>query len=868
MRKTLLFLLLLCTKLAFGQLRDNFDDGNFTVNPAWKGQSSQFNITNDKKLKTSLSAVSQAVSMCTENVLALNVKWEFSVQLNFDPSTTNLTRIYLIADKEELNGSLKGYFMQIGESGSVDSYDLYKQSGNSITKIIDCPAKNRVNINYLSTKIRVTRDDFGKWEVYSVMGEGSKYTLDGSVIDRTFDRTNWFGVYCKYTASRSEGFSFDDFSVEELAPDLIRPKLLTINVVDEFELEATFSEALVLNSALSMSNYVIKDTQESPILVETTNAPNVFRLHFDKAFESKKYTLSVYNLLDLKGNKILEDNEVSTFFIKPYIAVKGDVVINEIFADPSPTAGMPEEEFVEIWNTTNRYIILTGWKYSDLTSTVAFSADTLKPNELLILTAKTNINHFSRFGRVIGFSSWPSLNNDKDKLSLISDQNKVIDEVFYTQQWYKDVTKSQGGYSLELIDPKNRCMGTQNWQASKYVIGGTPGIENSVYRDQIITTALMVVSTVVINETTLRVDFNRSVDSLSGSLQNNYRLNNGIGPPITALLQSPNFSSVVLQWAAPFNRGVEHTLSIEQVTDCAGNVIVQNSKELKIFLAKGVLIGDILISEILVNPKADGVDFIEVYNHTNEIKDLATLKLATVDENGNIFNAKTISSLPIHIPAKTYWLLATDNSIIKQQYEVKNPTNFTKMTTMPAYRNDRGVVILLGDKGVIDRFDYRENMHFPLLQIVKGVSLERASFQRPTNEKGNFKSAAQAIGFATPTYENSQEESQSISNAVWLSRKVFSPDGDGFEDELQINYKFAIHEYLANVTIFNEFGIAVKRLARNSNLGQAGSFVWNGLNDRGGSNGIGIYIVKFDVFSLTGKMRHFERVCVLASKLD
>ncbi len=868
MRKTLLFLLLLCTKLTFGQLRDHFDDGNFTVNPVWKGLSSQFNITSEKKLRTSLSAVSQIVSVGTENFLALNVKWEFSVQLNFDPSSTNLTRVYLIADKEELNGSLDGYFIQIGESGSADSYDLYKQTGNLITKIIDCPVKNRVNINYLSTKIRVTRDDFGKWEVYSGAGEGSMYTLDGSVIDRTFDQTNWFGVYCKYTASRSDGFTFDDFNIEELRTDLIPPKLMSIKVVNEFELEATFSEALTLNTALIVGNYMIKESGDRPISVEATSAPNIFKLRFDKLFESRKYTLSVVNLLDLKGNKIIADSEMSTFFIKPYIAVKGDVVINEIFADPSPTVGLPDGEFIEIWNTTNQYIVLTGWKYSDLTSTVAFQSDTLKPNELVLLTASTNVNLFSKYGRVIGFSSWPSLNNDKDKLSLVSDQDKTIDEVFYTQQWYKDATKGQGGYSLELIDPKNRCIGIQNWKASNDVVGGTPGKENSVYRDQINPTALTVVSTIVLNETTVRIDFNKTIDSLNGAFVNNYHLNNGIGSPISALPQSPSFSSVMLQWAAPFSRGIEHTLSIEQVSDCAGNMVAQNSKDHKIFLAKEVSVGDILISEILVNPKAGGVDFVEVYNNTNEIRDLATLKLATADENGNVFNAKVIGGSSIYIPAKTYWLLATDISIIKQQYDVKNPANFTNMSSLPTYTNERGVVILVGDQGIIDRFDYQENMHFPLLQIVKGVSLERVSFDKPANGQHNFRSASQPIGFATPTYENSQQENQSISNTVWLSKKIFSPDGDGFEDELQINYEFTASEYLANVTIFNEAGIAVKRLAKNTNLGQIGKFVWNGLNESGGLNGIGIYIVKFEIFSLSGRAQSFTRVCVLASKLD
>ncbi len=191
----------------------------------------------------------------------------------------------------------------------------------------------------------------------------------------------------------------------------------------------------------------------------------------------------------------------------------------------------------------------------------------------------------------------------------------------------------------------------------------------------------------------------------------------------------------------------------------------------------------------------------------------------------------------------------------------------TKMTALPAYTNVGGTVILLSDTTEIDRFDYQEKMHFPLLQIVKGVSLERVSFKRPTNEKGNFKSAAQAIGFATPTYQNSQGESSAPKNNVWLNTKVFSPDGDGVDDVLQVNYQLADQDYVANVSIYNEKGLPVKKIFKNTSIAKEGSFIWDGLNESGTLSKIGIYVIKFDVFALNGKVKSFEEVCVLGMKL-
>ncbi|MBP8067747.1 MAG: lamin tail domain-containing protein, partial [Pedobacter sp.] len=718
---------------------------------------------------------------------------------------------------------------------------------------------------FLSTKLRVTRDDLGKWEVYTSVDDGATFSLEGSVIDRTFVTSNWFGVYCRYTATRSDGFTFDDFKVEELLSDVTPPSLANISIVDEFTMEATFSEAVTVYSALQASNYRIKEQNEIPTAVSATALTHVFRLTFTQPFRSGRYTLIVNDLSDTKGNKTV-NNELTTFYITPYIALKGDVVINEIFADPSPPFGLPSAEFVELWNTTERYILLKDWRYSDLTSSYTFLADTLRPNEHVILCALTDENLFKPYGKTIGLKVWPSLNNDKDKLSLIDPQSTTIDEVSFTDNWYKDVLKKQGGYSLELIDPKNKCFGMQNWQASSHSNGGTPGVENSVYRLQLNLTAPKVLNASILDETTFRIDFSKSIDSLSGALANNYRLNNGIGEPLIATPQSPDFMSVLVKLNVPLTKGQEYVLTVNNVSDCAGNLIDPMANTALLFMAKDIGKHDILISEILVNPKSDGVDFIEIYNATDHVLDLATLKLANIDTQGNIANIKSISGITVYIPSKAFWVLTTDIEVVKQHYEVKNPTHFTKMA-LPTYTNEKGTVILLATQGEVDRFDYTEKMHFSLLRMIKGVSLERISFQRSANEKDNFKSAAQASGFGTPTYRNSQEENSGLKNNVWLSSRVFSPEGDGLDDFLQIHYDLSDQDYVADVSVYSDKGKLVKKIVKNSTIPKTGILTWDGLNDVGGASKLGIYVIKFNIFTINGKSKSFEQTCVLAKKL-
>lgn len=868
MRKTLLLFMLLSVKLTFGQVSDDFTDGNFSVNPSWGGDVSKFYVNSFKQLQTSLNTVGQSVMLTTANAIAINAKWEFTVQMNFDPSTTNKVRIYLISDQQDLSGALNGYFVQIGESGSTDSYDLYKQTGTTITKIIDGSAKTRVNVNLLLARVRITRNDIGRWELFTDIFGGNNFLSEGSVTDLTHINTKWFGLRCDYTATRSNGFIFDDFSVTELVEDTTPPILLNAKAINEFTIEAMFSEKLENTSAMPLSNYTLSQLG-NPIAVTTTSLPNVYQLTFATALSSGAYALTVNHLKDVKGNLMTTNSSVNLFYIKPYLAKAGDVVINEIFADQTPQIGLPSAEFVELWNTTDEYILLTGWKYKDLTTTYTFTTDTLKPKQYLILCANADVNLFNTFGNIRGLTSWPSLNNDKDVLKLFNENNEIIDEVGYTLDWYKDSVKAQGGYSLELIDPKNKCKGIQNWMASNAVIGGTPGQQNSVYQNQISTEVPKLLTATIIDDQNIRLEFSKYVDSVSASKLVNYTVNNGLGNPIAVLPIGPLFTSVSLKFSTPFAKGIENLLTISNVVDCAGNSIHPSANSAKLFMAERIKEGDILISEVLFNPKNGGVDFVEIYNNSNHVLDLKELKLANVNTSGGVANIKSVSNLSQFMPAYSYWVITTKSEDIKQQYRVENPNQIIQLSSLPAFNNDKGNVILLTDSFTVDRFDYDEGMHLALLKNVAGVSLERVSFALPTNARGNFKSAAQAVGFATPTAKNSQEVNNSLlKNKVTLAHKIFSPDGDGFEDVLQIDYEFVNNGYLASVNIYTDKGVLVRKLHRNISIATAGSFIWDGLNDAGQKSKVGIYLIKFDAFDLNGKAESFKQTCVLATKLN
>ena len=85
-----------------------------------------------------------------------------------------------------------------------------------------------------------------------------------------------------------------------------------------------------------------------------------------------------------------------------------DIVINEIMADPSPPNKLPDAEFMELLNTSDNAIDLTGWTISDPRSTAVLPVLEIKPGQLIILCKSGQQDLFTEFGAAIGLTGWPT----------------------------------------------------------------------------------------------------------------------------------------------------------------------------------------------------------------------------------------------------------------------------------------------------------------------------------------------------------------------------------------------------------------------------------------------------------------------------
>ena len=297
----------------------------------------------------------------------------------------------------------------------------------------------------------------------------------------------------------------------------------------------------------------------------------------------------------------------------------------------------------------------------------------------------------------------------------------------------------------------------------------------------------------------------------------------------------------------------------------SGTIFGQNTKSV---IVDNVAPADILINEVLFNPYDDGEDFVELYNNTYDTIMMNNIRLATWDTD--LQKLKTMVSLPdsVLLLPQDYLVLTTDDDALYRHYTVKYRNKVVVMNKMPAYSNQKGVVIVsLKDSTIIDRFDYTEDLHYRWLTDVEGVSLERRFFDQPTNTSSNWHSAAKSSGWATPTYRNSQAVNMIVSDdAFAVEPTIFSPDNDGYNDLLNIIYSISDGNLLANISVFDEQGRLVRSLERNAFLGTTGTFVWDGSDQNGSRCRIGNYVIYIEVYDTKGNVQIIKKVITLMMK--
>ncbi|HEY0677200.1 MAG TPA: lamin tail domain-containing protein [Chitinophagaceae bacterium] len=553
-------------------------------------------------------------------------------------------------------------------------------------------------------------------------------------------------------------------------------------------------------------------------------------------------------------------------FVFSQTAKRFDVVIHELLPDPSPSQGLPSSEFIELRNNSSDIINLRNWKITDGSSVGTVSVNfLLQPDSCVVICPSAALAAFTLISTAVGITGFPSLNNDGDMIWLIAPDGSIIHAVSYETGWFRNAVKSEGGWSLEMIDVHNPCGGKDNWIASRDQSGGTPGKKNSAEAINRDTIPPSLIRTYAADSVTIVLLFDEPLDSISATNTSAYKIDNNIYP-VQASLTGPLFNQVNLKLAFVLSRDSVYTLTVTGATDCAGNSI-GFSNTAKAGLASESASNEIIINEVLFNPLAPGTDYIELFNRSNKVFDAAALYVANRNTTGMIGDLNRLSEIPFYFFPSDHLLFTADGVIVQSQYFVKNPPQIIS-GKLPSLPDDKGTVVLMNNHGLtVDELAYDEKWHFALISKREGVALERIDPSGRTQDKNNWTSASTDAGYGTPTYVNSQyRKAQTTSGKIEVIPKVFSPDNDGLDDFCFINYHLSVPNTVASITIFDIKGVAVRNLCRNITLSEKGMVRWDGLDSRGYKLPAGIYIIFTGLYDLQGNTANFKNTVTLAGR--
>jgi hypothetical protein len=1127
----IVIILLLTLQPAFAQLNENFADGDFSANPMWQGDDSLFQVNSFLQLQSKGTAgTTKDISLSTSSPISQG-EWRFWVKFNLSPSTANFCRYYLMSDSMNLKGPLNGYFVQLGGiTGNNDSIMLMKQKGSTITQIIGGRRATVSKTNNL-VRIKVLRNSTGNWQLFSDTLGGNNFTTEGNATDNEFSLSSFTGWFIRFTSTNISNFYLDDVYAGPVIIDNTPPAVDSVSVIGANTIRIRFSEPVDANTATETSNYLINNGLGNPIDAQVEAGNNqVVILSFFSAFSNKSsYTISISGVEDFSGNAMsliqrnffyytpaagdvlisewmadptppvislpeqefielynnvgipinlknwiisdggtpallpevilpadsfiiicasaqaatfapygmvagvasfptlnnsadviilkapsgssihqvdydlswynddtkkdggwsielknpknicsgksnynasvdvngatpgkrntvwdnsidqtppkvknvickssteiilmldegadmssiasasltlsngigitakssisaandsllllvnpalqnkqnyvltingirdcnqnsMQNIQASFFYYQPDTARPYDILIHEIMADPDPAVGLPAAEYIELYNRSARVISLKNWQLKHALTTILLPDILLLPDSFIVVCNSKVAALFSGISSLVGLADFPSLTNDGQILSIRNVEGKTIHAVNYQSSWYQNNLKKDGGWSLEMIDTRNPCGEANNWQASTNPKGGTPGKANSIRGNNKDILSPELIRIYPADSLKLLVYFNESIDSLSLMQHNRYRFNPSVAfTNVNA--SAPDFKDICINLTAPLQKNTIYRLLIDSIADCAGNQI--QARDYGDFgLPEPFSKGDLVINEVLFNPNTGGSDFIEIYNNSNKVIDLKTLRIADTDDKDSLNQIYAIAPQGFIILPEQYIVLTENADHIALNYFGSDKLSMIE-TNLPSMNDDEGVCVLVDGAGFgYDQLNYDDKMHFALLDDKNGVSLERIDYNRASNERTNWTSASATSGYGTPTRKNSQYmQSAAGRSLLSLSSEIFSPDGDGYQDLLNIYIKTPANGYTGTLSVYDNNGRMVKQLMRNDILGTENTISWDGINDNNEKANIGIYIIYLEAFDLKGNTIKEKITAVVGARL-
>jgi len=542
----------------------------------------------------------------------------------------------------------------------------------------------------------------------------------------------------------------------------------------------------------------------------------------------------------------------------------GTVVINEVLANEP--GGLTSLEWVELYNSGTSAVDLKDWKFIEGNDTTVITNSILIGGKSYLIVARKLVTATGDSGSFEGFwgnssgvwGDFPSENFPvlEAKMTLTNSGGTVIlidpDGNLQSFSWNKDFGDKT---SWEKINPL-RTDSLNNWSACSLPSGSTPGKINSVtpVENDLTFQGISVLTSLIVPN----IDFNLEIkiQNLGTELSQvnflniyddlNFDQNLEESEKIISQLNIPAIAvnqTYLLNVTLNLPSG-NYRLYFELGAD---DKIYNNLNSLDVKV--GYLLPDIIINEIMAAPdlSKNQTEWVELYNRS---QNTVNLKNWLVGDK----NKQTILTIDeLLLTPSNFLILTEDRNKFLATYPEASSSVIQIESWQTLNNSDDEVVLKDSLDFLVDRIAYGT---LP----PNGISWERIDYDKESSDSANWWRSVDPQG-ATPGKENSVHTTFSSNIQLKLSPNPFSPDGDGFDDQLDIEYQIPLGSNLT-LKIYDVKGRLVRTLL-NDQPAVSGNIVWDGKNDAGKIVRTGIYIL---FVQITGVHKESKKAAISVVK--
>jgi hypothetical protein len=406
-----------------------------------------------------------------------------------------------------------------------------------------------------------------------------------------------------------------------------------------------------------------------------------------------------------------------------------EVTITELFVDATPSVGLPEVEWIEVLNRTDRTINLNGWGLISESSSVESGViRQILPNNdwdgflppqsrFLICDAPFTIAEgVQELGYIAEVEGWSGLSDNGMTLSLLRPDGTLIDRLSYDRSWWKG--ESLAALSVSKIHPEG-CGLASNWEPTSMPLGATPWERGEIEANAPHIAVPITISPHLRNSHKVELFLDPDIDPISELLcrfmhEGNYE---------EAYWESPYW---VLDREFPLPEGKLIDIIIEGGKLCSNGIntggVLMDWKP-----ALPPKWGDLVISEFLTNPSPNSPweEWVEIVNISSRTLDLDGLHLG----NGLL---------------KSGQYLNVDSMLVLE------PNRMDSWSPLSANNGTLELSIRKSDlddaPSIIDLVKYSRCWHDDGEKADGGHSLERVSYYLPSNDPMNWRSGNGVLG--------------------------------------------------------------------------------------------------------------------------